>query len=456
MAVYHTYSSIKMMNLGRLHGKRSPKDEITTSFIGRPGMLKIAQSISDLRQTKFVNHLPQWLNNAIVALIALFIFVIPFHFNTSIQEVCFYTALACALLLTTLKQKAFSLQSPLTVPFALLVIWAFIGLFFALNKENSITDFYGHLLKYLILFYLMINFFDTKRRFILIAWILISSTTIFTFGLIAYFYFISGNPLSGKLLSVDIPVNILSVVTIFPCLLTANTFFLRIILIFCLFTIALSIILTGSRFSVSVLVLSMAPFFISHKKGAILLTIIIIILVFCLPVKSRFVTSDFMNNIKNDPRLFLSNPFVEMIKTHPLTGIGFGLDTYADKKLIEKYNEKLEKTARLGEGGRLLFYYPHNIYIDIAARLGIVGLLIFFYIVFTYFRTGWLIMRRSRDDFLRSWSLCLMTSFFALLVIGIFESFLGFSVSIVLYIQCAMMMILWRLHCQDQKIETLS
>jgi hypothetical protein len=58
-------------------------------------------------------------------------------------------------------------------------------------------------------------------------------------------------------------------------------------------------------------------------------------------------------------------------------------------------------------------------------------------------------MRRSRDDFLRSWSLGLMTSFFALLIIGMFESFLGFSVSIVFYIQCAMMMILWHLHGQE-------
>jgi O-antigen ligase len=435
------------------------KDEITTSFIGRPRMLKIAQSLSDLRQTKFVNHLPQQLNNVIVVLITLFIFAIPFHYNTAIQEICFYTALALASFLVAIRKAPFSLKSPLTVPFALLVMWAFIGLFSALNKENSITDFYGHLLKYLILFYLMVNFFDTKRRFTLIAWILVSSTTIFTFGLIAYFYFILRNPLSVRLLSIDIPVNILSVVTIFPCLLTANTFFrtkyfsLRIILIFCLFTLALSIISTGSRFSVSVLVLSVAPFFITHKKGALLLAIFIIILIFCLPVKSKFVTSDFMNNIKNDPRLFLSNPFVEIIKTHPLTGIGFGLDTYADKKLIEKYNEKLEKTARLGEQWYSSYYYPHSIYIDIAARLGIVGLLIFFYISFAYFRTGWLIMRRSRDDFLRSWSLCLMTSFFALLVIGIFESFLGFSVSVVLYIQYAMMMILWRLYGREQAIE---
>ena len=155
-----------------------------------------------------------------------------------------------------------------------------------------------------------------------------------------------------------------------------------------------------------------------------------------------------MNDVKNDPRFFLSNPFVEIIKTYPVAGIGFGMDSYADKKILEKYNAKLAKKDRLDDQSLSAWYYPHNIYIDIATRLGFAGLLIFFYIVFSYFRTGWLIMKHSRDDFLRSWSFCLMISFLALLVIGMFESFLGFSVSVVLYVQCAMMIVLWRIHSE--------
>jgi len=85
----------------------------------------------------------------------------------------------------------------------------------------------------------------------------------------------------------------------------------------------------------------------------------------------------------------------------------------------------------------------------VAARTGIVGLLIFLYLAFSYFRAGWSVARNSRDDFLRRWSICLMVAFFALLVIGVFESYLGFTISVVLYIQCAMMVILWRLHLRE-------
>jgi O-antigen ligase len=139
-----------------------------------------------------------------------------------------------------------------------------------------------------------------------------------------------------------------------------------------------------------------------------------------------------------------------MIKDHPVTGIGFGMDTYADRRLVKRYNAMLDQNSRLDERWLSSFYYPHSIYIDLAARLGIVGLLIFFYLVLSYFRAGWAIVRSSRDEFLRRWSVSLMVAFFALLVIGVFESYLGFTISVVLYIQCAMMVVLWRLHRQEQ------
>ena len=419
-------------------------------------MQTTAQDLHASRQEKFMKNIPEWLNHAVVALIAVFVFVIPFHFNTAIQEICFYTALFLAISLHVFKKKPLTLQSPLTLSFGLFVFWAFIGLFFALNKENSIHDFYGHLLKNLVLFYLIVNFYRTKTSFLLIAWALVVSISLFSLGLMIYFYVTLDHTLSDRLLSINIPTNIISVITIFPCMIAHNVFFrtkylsIRIILVFCLFTIILSIIFTASRFSVSILILSLIlmSLCVTNKRGSLLLAIFIMLLIFCFPVKTRLVTNDFMNDVKNDPRFFLSNPFVEIIKTYPVAGIGFGMDSYADKKILEKYNAKLAKKDRLDDQSLSAWYYPHNIYIDIATRLGFAGLLIFFYIVFSYFRTGWLIMKHSRDDFLRSWSFCLMISFLALLVIGMFESFLGFSVSVVLYVQCAMMIVLWRIHSE--------
>lgn len=428
------------------------KDLTAVRLTGSITMPKITRSMTDWRQVPFAGHWPQRMTSAIVLLIAVFVFVIPFHFNTSIQEISFYTALAMALLLVALRKVPFSLKSPLTLPFALLVVWAFVGLFFAINRENSITDFYGHLIKYLLLFYLIINFFSTRERFMLLVWSLIVSTVLFAAGLMIYFYGVLGHPLSTRLLSVNIPVNILSVVMVFPIVLAANQMFrttsqgLQAALLFGIAVIATAVFLTASRFSAGVMLLSLVILLINHRKKAALLVILIAAMIAFFPVKSRLLTGNLADSIRQDPRLFLSYPFLEMIRDRPVTGIGFGQDTYADKSIIAKYNIRLDERHRLAERWIASFYYPHSIYIDIAARLGLVGLLIFFYLFFSYFRTGWLILKRSGDDFLRSWSLGLMTSFLVLLVIGVFESYLGFSHAVVLYIQCAMMVILWRLH----------
>lgn len=407
---------------------------------------------------KFVKNAPVWLDHAVVTLIAVFVFVIPFHFNTATQEISFYTALGLAVGLIAFRKKPFSPTSPLSLPFALLVAWAFIGLFFALNRSNSIHDFYGHLVKYILLFYLIITFFGTKERFLLLVRAFIISTALFAAGLMTYFYLILGNPLSARLLDVKIPVNILSVVLVFPVILAANESFrtkrpgIQALLLLAVSVIAMAVFLTGSRYSVAVLLLSLIALVINHRKRAVFLILVIAAAIAFFPVKSRLLTGDFVGSVKKDPRIFLSNPFIEMIKDHPVTGIGFGMDTYADRRLVKKYNAMLDQNSRLDERWLSSFYYPHSIYIDLAARLGIVGLLIFFYLVLSYFRAGWAIARSSHDEFLRRWSVSLMVAFFALLVIGVFESYLGFTISVVLYIQCAMMVVLWRLHRQEQAI----
>ena len=392
----------------------------------------------------------RWASNAVVALMTIFIFVIPFHFNTAIQEISFYTALFLASSLYAFKKKTITLQSPLTFPFALFVAWAFIGLFFALNKENSVHDFYAHLLKYLIIFFLLINFFQTKKQFLLLIWSTVISMIIFSIVAVIHFYLIMGNPLSARLLYVNIPVNIISVIAIPSILLSSHQLlktqylYEKIILIACIIVAAITILLTASRFTVATTLLCILILCANHSPKTLLIPILIILMISFLPVKERFINGNIIKEAPQEERLRLSYPFVEMVKDYPITGVGFGMDTYADGKLVGKYNAKLSPLDKQDQP----MPYPHNTFLDIAVRLGLVGLLIFFYIAFIYFRTGWLIMRNSQDDFLKGWAFCLMVSFLALLIIGMFESFLGFSVSIILYIQCAMMMILWRIYSE--------
>lgn len=392
----------------------------------------------------------RWASNAVVALMTIFVFVIPFRFNTAIQEISFYTALFLAISLHTFKKKTITLQSPLTISFALLVVWAFIGLFFALNKENSVHDFYAHLLKHIMLFFLLINFFQTKKQFLLLVWSIVASMILFSVVAVIHFYLIMGNPLSARLLYVNIPVNIISVIAIpslllaFHQLLKTPYLYEKIILIVGIIVVASTILLTASRFTVATTLLCLLILCANNSPKTLLIPILIILMISFLPVKERFINGNIIKEVPQQERLRLSYPFIEMVKDYPITGVGFGMSTYAGGKLVERYNAKLSPLDRQDHP----MPYPHNTFLDIAVRLGVVGLLIFFYIAFNYFRAGWRIMRNSQDDFLKGWVFCLMVSFLALLMIGMFESFLGFSVSIVLYIQCAMMVILWRIYSE--------
>ncbi len=73
------------------------------------------------------------LNLGIPALMGLFIFLNPFPHTTAIKEICFYSSVVMILILACFRKLDFSFRSPLTIPFLLFALWAFIGLFFALD-----------------------------------------------------------------------------------------------------------------------------------------------------------------------------------------------------------------------------------------------------------------------------------------------------------------------------------
>jgi len=146
----------------------------------------------------------------------IFIFLNPFPHTTAIKETCVYLSLVIVLILICFKKTNFSFKSPLTLPFVLFVVWVLIGLFFALDKENSIHDFRAHLLKYLVVYYILINFFNSQKRLVVLSWIIIASAVIFSIGEIYYFYIMLGNSFSVKLSTglTEIPVNWVGYITV--------------------------------------------------------------------------------------------------------------------------------------------------------------------------------------------------------------------------------------------------
>ena len=146
----------------------------------------------------------------------LFIFLNPFPYTTAVKEICFYGAVVMILILACFRRLDFSFRSPLTIPFLLFAAWAFIGLFFALDQENSIHDYQTHLLKYLAFYFILINYFHSRERLFYLSGIIMVSATLFSIGEIVYFYGILGHPLSTKLVTglPEVAVNWVGIIVI--------------------------------------------------------------------------------------------------------------------------------------------------------------------------------------------------------------------------------------------------
>jgi len=225
-------------------------------------MFNIINNRIKLNSEKFIAdfELGKFLVQSVPVLMGIFIFFNPFPHTTAIKEICYYLSVLIVLVLILFKKKAFTFQTPLLLPVSLFVCWAFIGIFFAIDKENSIHDFYSHLLKYIILYHILTNFFNSKKRLIYLSWITIISSCIFIFGGLTYNYLIIGQKLSLRLGSTSIfaqaSFNIIGVTSVFAFILGLNqlynqkNLYLKTFLGFSLMTLFIGLLLSQMRSSI--------------------------------------------------------------------------------------------------------------------------------------------------------------------------------------------------------------
>jgi hypothetical protein len=381
----------------------------------------------------------------------IFIFFNPFSHTTSIKEICFYGSVIIILILICFKKIDFSFKSPLTLPFVLFTAWTFIGLFFALDKENIIHDFRAHLLKYLVFYYILINSFNSRKRLVDLSWIIIIAATIFSIGEIYYFYFMLGNSFSAKLVTglPEIPVNWVGFITIPAAIfslhhiITTSNLYVKIISFISLFPLCILSVLTQARSVTLALFLSVIILCFKNKKILIACLGIILIVIAMTPLKNRFIHVDPITGL----RLDINYTTFEIIKDFPIIGIGFGMETYKNGKYInlEEYNKRVPEKYRQSS----IHNDPHSMLPSIAVRTGLVGLALFVYILFMSFKMCWNCIRNGKDDFIKRWGRCVASVFVVVIVIGNFEPFFSHVPEVVFYTSFAMMTILWRLNKAD-------
>ena len=386
-----------------------------------------------------------FLNQTIPVLIGIFIFLNPFPHTTTIKEICFYLSSLIVLILVLFKKTEFSFKAPLSLPLGLFVFWSFLSVFFALDKENSIHDFYSHLIRYLILYFILTNYFTTKKRLVSLSWVIVISATVFSIGGLFSEYLISGNELSERfaLRSSQAPANTISIITAFAIVLSLNLFltemhlYRKLLLIFCLFPLFAVTLFAQSRGTFVAMALAFVILFIRNKQALIAILFLLPILVAITPIKNRFILVD---NILHNDRINQNYISFKIVKDYPIIGTGFGMKIYGDK-LAKEYHARLPAKYKLD----YFFPDPHNMFFSVAVRLGLVGLVSFLYILFVAIKMAWKITKHTTDDFLKNWGLCTLSLIGMLLLAGFFESNFTHLTEVVLFVTFSLITILWRL-----------
>jgi len=389
-----------------------------------------------------------FLHQCVPVLIGIFIFFNPFPHTTSIKEISFYLSAVIVVILVLFKRTELSFKTPLLVPFGLFVFWSFLSIFFALNVENSIHDFFSHLIRYIILYFIIISFFKSKKRLVCLSWVIIISGTVFSVGGIIYYYFILNNSLSVRFADgfTHIPTNFVNFITLFAIILTIHNIFTdnhlyrRAFLIVCLFSLSAATLLTQSRSSLIALFIAGVIMLIKNKKNIFIFTVILLIIIVATPVRKRFSLETILHNDRI-PNYFI---IFEIIKSYPIIGIGFGNETYRTDIDLKDYEKKIPPNIK--SIPHPILNDPHNMLLSIIVRLGLVGFALFLYILFVFGQMCVKTIKEGKNYFIKSWGHCILSASVGFFIIGIFEPSFSHLQEIVLFTILSMITIVWRLN----------
>lgn len=407
--------------------------------------MELKVTMEESRRTIF-----SFLAASIPVLLGIFVFLVPFPHTTTIKEISYYLSVVLVVVLFLFRKIPFSFQTPLAFAGIFFVAWSFFGLFSALNPENSMHDFYAHLLKYILLYFLLINFFDSTRRLLALSWIIIGSATTFFVWCLYYYYVKLDNPLAERFGAgfTEVTTNLIGIIAIASIVFSmhnisqAKEWPRKIFFAICLLPACAVIFLAQTRSVLLALFVALVVVLSARKKVLLGILLLSGVLLVVSPAGGRFAT-DMTDNLRIKQGLLVW----EVVRDYPLTGIGFGMQTFRDLDL-QSYNARLPERFQ----GQDILLNPHNMYTDIAVRTGIPGIIFFVWGVFSFFRMLWQIKRNGANEGISSWATVLSASGLAIFIIGFFEPVFSHYPESVLCVIVAMGTILWRIHQESKAL----
>ncbi|MFP4444679.1 MAG: O-antigen ligase family protein [Desulfosudaceae bacterium] len=391
----------------------------------------------------------------ILVLMGIFIFFNPFPHTTTIKEITFYLAVLIVLLRFLTGSARLSFSSPLTLPFAIYVLWSLASLCWSIHPGDSLHDWRADLLELLFVYYVIINYFHTPARMTALGWILIVSTGVAAMAGIFHFYVLMERPLSSRLIILDggsinarATLNALGVILSVFYLLRSRNWLARILSLGCLSAALTALALSYSRAALLALVVAAAVALLlewknSKKKILILLSIFITIALavsWCYLVSSQSKRLR-MDRLTDNPRLIIYRVCLAIIQDHPLTGTGFAMDTFR-KNLWPEYSSQMPGIQKKWNRKKPASS-PHNFVLDLLVRLGLTGAALFGWIIFRAFHMGRAIVAAGEKND-KNWGIWLLVALSGMLTAGLFGPILDGPNGYNLYILLAMMTIVFQ------------
>lgn len=382
---------------------------------------------------------------SIPVLLGIFVFLVPFPHTTTIKEICYYLSVFLVVALLLFRKIQFSFQTPLAVPGILFVVWCFVGLFFALNPANSIHDFYSHLVKYIILYFIVVNFVDSTRKLAIFSWIIICSASILFVWRLHDFYVTLGNTLTTRFGAcvTEVTTNLIGIIAVVSIVFSIHNISQakrwpgRIFFASCILPALAVIFLVQTRSVLLALVVALLVVISAQKKVLAGVFLLLWVILFVSPAGGRF-TSNMADNMRIKQGLLVW----EVVKDYPVTGIGFGMQTFGSELDLQRYNARLPERFQ----GQEILLNPHNMYTDIAVRTGIPGIILFLGIIFSFFRMLWQLRKNNESDNTVSLVNAVIAAGLSFFIIGFFEPVFSHYPESVLCVIFAMGTILWRIN----------
>lgn len=355
------------------------------------------------------------------------------------MNVFFSILVFCFLVKKTIKKERLLVSCSLNLPFLFLLIISGVSIFNSINYQDSLRGMFK-LIQYWVLFLIMAEEIKDEVHIKRIVFSLACGVSLLSLDALWQVRqgkdFIRGNP---PVINIGIvratasfpDANVLGIYlsAITPLVLVLAFYGLninqKVIFYVVSLLVLLGILFTYSRPTILAIYICLWTIGIIKRSKRLIFLLIIITLI--SPFIAPRSLKDWAKETEYNPLRFMCNEdriavyrnTIQMIKAHPLIGVGVNnfMKNYKKYKEIPEYRNVVTPD----------FMYAHNNFLHMAGEIGLLGLSIFFWFLYKLFSADISIYCKLKSNYLKNISLGLILCLFAFLINGLTESSFYYS-----------------------------